>query len=111
MKTSYFANRVAANDPKAVSIALWPPRLWKGRRYNALNPPPDLLRRSKAGLPWLEYVKEYDEKVLAKLDPVKVYNDLSDSILLCWERPGEHCHRQLVAIWIKSRLGIDVPEL
>lgn len=112
MKTSYFANRVAAADPKAVSIALYTPRWWgAGRRYYALAPSADLLNRSKAGLPWSAYVQEYREKVLAKLDPAKVYEDLKDSILCCYERPGEDCHRRLVAEWIESHLGIKVPEL
>lgn len=108
MKTSYFA--IAGNHPKAVSIALWPPRGWHGCRYNDLNPPADLLRRSKAGLPWPAYVLEYKTRVLAKLDPQKVYADLQGSIVLCWEASREQCHRRLVAEWIKENLGIEVPE-
>lgn len=112
MNTSYFANRAATEDPRAVSIARWPPRWWgTRRRYIALAPSVDLLRRSKAGLPWPEYVAEYKHDVLAKLDPAKVYSDLSDAILLCWEVPGTECHRRLVAEWFKERLEIAAPEL
>jgi len=112
MKTSYFANKTAASDPQAFSISRWPPRWWGSRRrYIALAPSADLLKRSKAGLPWLDYVEEYKRVVLANLDPAKVYADLSDAILLCWERPGEDCHRRLVAEWIESSLGVKVPEM
>ena len=63
------------------------------------------------GLPWPKYVEEYTSTVLAHLDPQEVYEDLSESILCCWEKPGENCHRCLVADWIKSSLGIEVHEL
>jgi len=32
-------------------------------------------------------------------------------VLLCWERPGQFCHRRLLADWITSEIGIDVPEV
>lgn len=112
MKTSYFANKATAKDPKAVSIARWPPRWWgPGRRCILLAPSVDLLKRAKAGLPWPEYVEEYKRDVLDKLDPARVYADLSDSILMCWERPGEPCHRRLVAEWIEEKIGVKVSEV
>lgn len=113
MKTSYFAKKTASADPNAVSIARWPPRWWTtGRRYIALAPSADLLKRSKAGLPWPEFVKEYQRDVLDKLDPAKVAADLgADAILLCWEKPGEDCHRRLVAEWLEKSLNIKVDEL
>ncbi len=113
MKTSYFAKKTAATDPNAVSIARWPPRWWTtGRRYIALAPSADLLKRSKAGLPWPEFVKEYQRDVLDKLDPAKVLSDLgADAILLCWEKPGDDCHRHLVAEWLEKTLNIKVNEL
>jgi len=112
MKTSYFANRKAAADPNAVSIARWPPRWWRGRRYIALAPSADLLRLSKAGLPWDEFVIEFQRHVLDKLDPAKVLADLGpEAILLCWEKPGDDCHRHLVAKWLEKHLDIKVDEL
>ena len=113
MKTSYFGNRTAAADPRVVSIARWPPRWWgTRRRYIALAPSVDLLKKSKAGLPWAQYVAEYKRDVLARLGPGKVAADLGpDAILLCWEVPGADCHRRLVAEWLQESLGIAVPEL
>jgi len=64
-----------------------------------------LLSRSRGGLPWVEYVKEFQRDVLDKLDPAKVYADLSGSILCCWEKPGQDCHRRLVAEWLEKHLA------
>jgi hypothetical protein len=113
MKTSYFANRNVAVDPNAVSIARWPPRWWGSRRrYIALSPSADLLKRAKAGLPWPEYVAEFKREVLSHLDPADVCDELGpDAILLCWESPGANCHRHLVAEWLEEALSMKVPEL
>ncbi len=113
MNTSYFFHPQAAANPGAVSIARWPPRWWGSRRrYIALAPSISLLNRSRAGLPWPEYVTEYKRDVLSKLDPAKVYADLDpDAILLCWEKPDEDCHRRLVAEWMENALNIRIPEL
>jgi hypothetical protein len=112
LKTSYFGNKAVASNPQAVSVARYPPRWWgPGRRYYVLAPSAELLRRSKAGLPWPEYIQEYETNVLSKLDPQKVYDDLSESILCCWERNEENCHRRIIAEWIETSLGIQVPEL
>lgn len=112
MKTSYFGNKAITDNPNAVSIARWAPRLWGSRRrYIILAPSIDLLNRCKAVLSWPEYVKEYQRDVLGKLDPTKVLADLGDeAILLCWEKPGEDCHRRLVAEWLGKHLNIKVPE-
>lgn len=112
MMTSYFGNKSAAKDPKTVSIARWSPRWWgAGRRYSALAPSAVLLKKAKAGLPWPQYVREYKSEVLDKLDPDKVYAELSDSILMCWEVPGKNCHRRLVAEWLEKSLDVKIPEL
>ena len=33
------------------------------------------------------------------------------AVLLCWEKPGEFCHRRVLAEWLHERTGIVVPEL
>jgi hypothetical protein len=30
--------------------------------------------------------------------------------MLCWEKPGEGCHRRICAEWLETALGIVVPE-
>jgi len=103
MQTSNFAR--AGRDPKAVSISLYPPRGWTGRRYKALAPTRQMLKMTNG-----EYRAAYQE-ILDRLDPRKVYQELGeDAILLCWEKPGEFCHRRLVAEWLERELGVEVPE-
>lgn len=110
MKTSYFSAPGIAKDPDAVSIARYAPRWWgPGRRYIALAPSADLLKRAKAGLPWEDYVRKYNH-YLETLDPQKIWADLKDKTLCCYERPGENCHRHLVAAWMEKELGVTIPE-
>lgn len=56
------------------------------------------------------YVQEYWKEVLSKLDPEEVYNELDNSVLLCYEPNYEFCHRHIVAAWFKLFLGIDILE-
>jgi hypothetical protein len=109
MTTSYFGNPGTKNNPDAVSIARYTP-WWKGLRYLALAPSADLLKRYKAGLPWSDYCQEFNA-YLATLDARKVWNELHDKILCCYEKPGQNCHRHLVARWLEDAIGIEVKEL
>jgi hypothetical protein len=48
---------------------------------------------------------------LAGLDPQAVYDLLGENaVLLCWEAPGEGCHRRIVAEWLEAALVTEVPE-
>lgn len=108
MKTSCF--RKYKGD-KGVSIALYAPDFYKGPEYMLLAPPRDLLFKIKQGkIDNYDYEEIYRKDVLSKLDPLQVFNDLKGKVLLCWENPGEFCHRRLVAEWLQDNLGIDVPE-
>lgn len=52
----------------------------------------------------------YQEFILSRLDPLQVAQELGQgSILLCWEKPGEFCHRIVVADWLREA-GIEVEE-
>ena len=57
------------------------------------------------------YIIEYWNTVLSKLDSEKVYNDLNNKILLCYEKSNEFCHRHVVAAWIEMLLEKEVPEI
>lgn len=105
MQTSCFAK--TKNHQRAVSIARSSPRWFKGRRYMQLAPPWSLVKMEDEK----EYTKEY-RKILDKLDPAMVLEDLGEgAILLCWEKAGEFCHRRLVAEWLEEHLGITVNEI
>ena len=66
-----------------------------------------------------EYEKAYRERILAKLDPQKVYADLGDNaVLLCYEKWSDVeagvkcCHRRIIAKWLEDNIaGLTVNEL
>lgn len=91
---------------------------WSGPTYKDLFPTWEMIHMTDEE----EYEKAYREQVLNKLDPMKVWEDLQDSVILCHEsmkkiEDGEtFCHRHMVARWLEEELwlrGIDVeiPEL
>lgn len=93
----------------AVSIAR-SCRYWSGRTYAPLMPTWDIINIEDPE----EYERVYREKILDKLDPLQVYNDLGeDAILLCHEsaakiESGEQfCHRTMVARWLEEQLWLQ----
>ena len=108
MQTSYFA-RYRGDD--AVSIALSTPQWYpKCRKYPDLFPTWDLIKTYKNDKDQDRYIEIYTTEILGKLDPEKVYSDLKNNTLLCWEKPGMFCHRRVVAAWLEVSLDINVPE-
>lgn len=100
--------KIAGHLPQAVAICQGLPRGWNGRTYKALAPSWALI---KAQLPIDKFTRIYKAEVLDKLNPHQVLKDLGHNvILLCWEKPGEPCHRRVVAVWLEANLGIQVPE-
>ena len=57
------------------------------------------------------YIQEYWNQVLIYLDPKKVYSELDNSVLLCYEKNTLFCHRHIVAAWFELLLGKTVPEI
>lgn len=113
MKTSYFARMNSKNFRgraiNAVSIAR-SCRYWSGRTYPPLMPTWDIIKINDEE----EYERVYREKILDKLDPLEVWNDLGeDAVLLCHEseasiKSGEtFCHRRMVARWLEEQLWLQ----
>ena len=66
------------------------------------------------------YIQHFYDEVLSHLNPEEVVLKLAelsngrDVCLLCYEEPGEFCHRFLVSEWLNKNLGfgwIDVEEI
>ena len=113
MKTSYFAHKNIIANPHAVAICRGVPKWFHGRIYSPLAPSWDLLLYCKKNaLSPLLCARSYFKEVLYALDPWTVYNEIgAEAILLCWEKPGEFCHRRIVAAWFEWHLKVNVPEL
>jgi len=118
------------SGPGRVSIARAAPRGMSGFRvYRKLAPGPWF-----RSVPPAEYAERFMAEILTPLDPAEVVAELqmlagdAEPVMLCWERPpftapddwhlreGPHemtnwCHRRMVAIWLRDRLGLEVPEL
>jgi hypothetical protein len=91
---------------EAVAISVGIPRWYRGRREIRLAPTRAMLKMSQ---------EEYDRLFRAKLkelDPKELFDAVGNNgVMLCWEKPGESCHRRLVAEWMESNLGIEITEL
>ena len=114
MNTSNFARN--GRHPNAVAISSTHPKWFEGRHYRPLAPPWKLVDAYKSGKIMAEtYTDSYWESVLCKLDAQEVFDELgNDAILLCYEKPGEFCHRRIVARWFEIELGVfgvEVKEL
>lgn len=115
MKTSYFAN--LANVVNPLSISMMPPTFFVGNSFPELAPKASFLWAYKRGdIDAAGYTERFKELVLRPLDAQTVYDHListygEDVTLLCFEKPGDFCHRRLVADWFKAEIGIEVPEL
>ncbi|MFO8032822.1 MAG: DUF488 family protein [Desulfohalobiaceae bacterium] len=117
--TSCFAK--AWEVPCPVSIARSEPAWFKHscsfRVYKRLAPSWRLIQKSKQGkIYWQEYQAEYHKEVLDVLDPEQVLQELiqtfgPEQTLLCWERKHSFCHRRLVARWLSSKCGLEIPEI
>ncbi len=116
MYTSNFTR--ARNVSNTICISTGVPKWYIGPKYTDLNPGWSIVNEYKTNIKTLpaeevqaNYIKRYKTEVLDHLDVEKVYSDLEGKVMLCYESPGEFCHRRLVAEWIKEELDIDVPEL
>jgi uncharacterized protein (DUF488 family) len=108
MNTSFFAKY---RGDKGCNIALYPVKGFRGISYPDLYPSWYYVMEYKKTGNKEAYIKEYYTEVLNKLDPQKVYDELNDYTLLCYEKSGDFCHRRVVADWIERSLGINVPEI
>lgn len=117
--TSYYGSRELPEDAVRVQISVSKPRgfavdesildlspdsstLWayKDRRINDA----EYTRRFYAKIDGKE------AEILSKLDDIQKRHPGKDVVLLCWEKPGEFCHRRLFADWAKEHLSLDIRE-
>jgi uncharacterized protein YeaO (DUF488 family) len=114
--TSYFANlKKVPKDAVAISICAKAPDWYKGEQYKRLAPSYSLLTAWKATHDERMYVSIYDS-FLKGLSQQEILKDLSlisrgkDVVLVCFEKSGSFCHRNLVLNWLKEA-GVEGSEL
>lgn len=110
MRTGNFWNSQNMNNQVAISRTI--PKWWRGKWCVDLAPPWDLVDKWKKGLINERQYKEKYQPILDELDATESYKMLGENaILLCWCKPGEFCHRRLVADWLEIELGVIVEEV
>lgn len=119
--TSYFGNlNSLPNNIIPISICGKAPDWYNGLQYKKLAPKYDFFMKWKENHDNDYYIKCFNEQVLSKLNATNVILDFSkmvndfnlgkvDICLICYEKPGNFCHRHLVAKWFKEN-GIDCKE-
>lgn len=118
--TSYFAKVKQLQESgfnNLVCVAGYAPKFF----YDTPNARfyPDLAPRKEWFWEWKNghlsndwYIEKYNETVLSKLNPEKVVEDLGDNaVMLCYEKPGDFCHRHIIADWLHKNTGIEVKEV
>lgn len=120
MFTGYFANLKKYQGLIPIAICQFLPKyIGNILSYKKVAPPAHLVLECKNnGINRKQYIQTYSEEVLNHLDANKVLDDLrslsgnhlSEIILLCYEKPGDLCHRHLFADWLRSKKGIEISE-
>ena len=116
--TSYFAKIKSLPEYIIpVSICAKVPTWYEGLQYKKLAPKYDFFMKWKENHDNDYYIKCFNEQFLNELNVVTVIKDLIDLIpqdlisehglnkticLVCYEKPSDFCHRQLVADWLNK---------
>ena len=109
--TGYFAKVKQYREAglTTISIARFN-RYYSGASMKILAPAAEIIH-----LPENEYNPIYADQ-LKKLSPAGIVEEIKklsegkDCILLCYEKPGDFCHRRIVAKWLFDNLGLQVDE-
>lgn len=114
--TSYFAKlRKIPSNIISIAISAKSPDWYKGLEYKKLAPKYDFFIEWKKNHDNDYYIKCFNEQILNKLNPKEVVeclyqlSDGKDIVLICYEKPGDFCHRHLVADWLNKN-GYEVKE-
>lgn len=114
--TSYYGNirKLRNNSIIPVGISLGIPKWFRGNNLRYLAPTYKILQLETQE----EYIPAYI-KLLESMDMERFRFDLTviseseggnDIALLCYEKPGDFCHRRIFADWMKEKTGYDIKE-
>lgn len=132
--TTYFAKlNKLPSDVIPISICGKAPDWYKGIQYKKLAPKYDFFMKWKENHDNDYYIKCFNEQVLSPLNPYRVLEEIHSLLpqeiknnlnmancpfwvnpdfkiaLICYEKPGDFCHRHLVADWF-NKSGIEAKE-
>lgn len=104
--TSYFG-KLSKLPPDVIPISICgkAPDWYTGLQYKKLAPKYQFFMEWKRTHDNAYYIEHFEQEVLAQLNADTVFEELSalsggqTFALICYERPGDFCHRHLVANW------------
>lgn len=113
--TSYFGNhrKLAASNIKMICVALGKPKYYNAPQIIEVAP-----RRYMLDDKWTyeEYTNMYLNDVLSKVNPqeliqtIQRFSNGQDVALCCYEKPGDFCHRHILAKWLTEKTEIEIKE-
>lgn len=112
--TSYWAKHKALTKAGIVpiGISVGPPQWHSGFNMFSLAPQRWMLSRKVSTD---QYIGAF-AKILLDLNPTDTLAELlkladgRPCALLCWEKPGDFCHRHIVAKWFNQHLDLGIRE-
>ena len=114
MKKFYTSNyKRCGNNHRAIGISLMVPDWFEYSCNCSFAPTSEMFKKFKAGeITEEEYTVMYRARLYEhdSLNILMLNATPSKSIFLCYEEPGEFCHRRILAEWIEERMGIKVKE-
>ena len=113
--TSYFGRKAMLEKAGIVPIciALWKPKWYEGLQMIQVAPKAFMLKEDLTREQYIDCYKRYVTDRLRVEDVVKTIEFLSggkDAALLCYEKPGDFCHRHLLSQWMTEQSGLVVEE-
>lgn len=109
--TSYFSMipKIIENNLYPIAICGGLPNGYNGLWYKKLAPSWSIYSEYKETNDYKKYTVRYYNEILSKLDPHQVFHDLYNLadetvnfVMICYEKPGDFCHRHLVANWFTA---------
>ncbi len=101
--------QMATDNPDAVFIVV------TRSAGHILSPSWGLLNDYKAGrINWAQYTERFKREMncdLCAAEMKRIWDmaQKKDVFLVCYEKPGENCHRHILLEMIKARFGTDTP--
>ena len=110
--TSYFAklSKLPSNITP-IAICGKSPEWYKGIQYKKLAPKWSFFSIWKETHDNDYYIQHFNEEVLSPINADDIIHELyslagknqdENIVLICYEKPGDFCHRHLVAEWLTS---------
>lgn len=113
--TSYFGNLRKLKEANIIPIciALWPPKWYKGLTCKEVAPKAYMLNDD---LTREQYIDMYKRNVLSQhypnslIERIRRLSQNRDCALICYEKPGDFCHRHILSEWLNEAVNAGIEE-